>query len=56
MIPLLVEKRRRELAVPCQLPHERRFELFGSAAAERFDPTRGDLDEIERDRTVLHAA
>ena len=44
MIPTLVEERRRELAELCQRYHVGRFELFGSAAAGRFDPARSGLD------------
>lgn len=44
MIPVVVEEKRRELDELCRQHHVRRFELFGSAAAGRFDPTRSDLD------------
>ncbi len=44
MIPEVVERERHELAELCRRHHVRRFELFGSAAAGRFDPTRSDLD------------
>ena len=44
MIPALVEERRRELAELCRRHHVRRLELFGSAAAGRFDPAHSDLD------------
>ena len=39
-----VEERRAELQALCTRYHVRRLELFGSAADERFDPTRSDLD------------
>lgn len=44
MIAAVIEERRRQLAELCQRYHVRRLELFGSAAAGRFDPTRSDLD------------
>ena len=40
----LVEQKKRDLAQLCQQFHVRRLELFGSAAAGRFDPVRSDLD------------
>jgi predicted nucleotidyltransferase len=44
VIAALVEEKRRQLAELCLRHHVRRFELFGSAAAGRFDPARSDLD------------
>jgi len=40
----LVEEKRAELGRLCAQYHVRRLELFGSAADERFDPERSDLD------------
>jgi len=40
----LVEEKRAELGRLCAQYHVRRLELFGSAADERFDPQRSDLD------------
>ena len=40
----LVEEKRAELGHLCAQYHVRRLELFGSAADERFDPERSDLD------------
>jgi len=44
VIPDLVERKRSELVELCRRHHVRRFELFGSAAAGRFDPAHSDLD------------
>ena len=39
-----VAQRRHEIADICRRYHVRRLELFGSAVADRFDPSRSDLD------------
>jgi len=44
VIPVLIENKREELARLCLRHHVRRLELFGSAAAGRFDPVRSHLD------------
>ncbi len=40
----IIESRRSELAALCRRLRVRRLELFGSAAAGRFDPAASDLD------------
>lgn len=40
----MIENKRADLERLCQRFHARWLELFGSAAGEGFDPTRGDLD------------
>ena len=39
-----IETRRGELAALCRRFHVRRLEVFGSAAAADFDPSRSDVD------------
>ena len=40
----LIEEKRSTLLGLCQKFHVRKMELFGSAAGDRFDPSRSDLD------------
>jgi predicted nucleotidyltransferase len=40
----LVQQRQEELTSLCRRFHVRRLEVFGSAAASRFDPATSDLD------------
>jgi predicted nucleotidyltransferase len=40
----ILTRHRREILVLCERFGVRRLEIFGSAAGERFDPSRSDLD------------
>lgn len=40
----IIDQKRREVAELCRRFHVRRLELFGSAAGDRFDLHRSDLD------------
>jgi uncharacterized protein len=42
----IVEDKRAEVAVLCEKYGVKRFDLFGSAAGDRFDPEASDLDLI----------
>ena len=53
MIPRLVDERRRELAELCRRHRVQRLELFGSAAAGRFEPGRSDLDFLVEFQSML---
>ena len=48
----IVESKREELGRLCARYHVGRLELFGSAAAGRFDPGRSDLDFLVEFRDV----
>ena len=42
----LVQEKLPEIAELCRRHHVRRLDLFGSAATERFDPERSDIDFV----------
>jgi predicted nucleotidyltransferase len=48
----IIEIKREELARLCVRYHVCRLELFGSAAGDRFDPARSDLDFLVEFRDV----
>jgi predicted nucleotidyltransferase len=48
----IIESKREELARLCVRYHVCRLELFGSAAGQRFDPSRSDLDFLVEFRDV----
>ena len=48
----IIESKREELPRLCVRYHVCRLELFGSAAGERFDPARSDLDFLVEFRGV----
>ena len=48
----IIESNREELNRLCRRYHVGRLELFGSAAGERFDPARSDLDFLVEFRDV----
>jgi predicted nucleotidyltransferase len=42
----IIERHRQEIAEICRRHHVRRLDVFGSAASDRFDPSRSDVDFV----------